>query len=122
MILKTAQGEGLRFGLVGDVPPAARDPYPCSGVNFPKKGTHVLGFFRKKVPIFSAFYKIFRDLHSEPWKILKIRPNQVFFNEKWDPCLGISFKKPTQNCGTSPYVLKCQYPLPPEKNALEMCY
>ena len=29
------------FGLVGDVPPAAWDPYPCSGVNFPKKGTHV---------------------------------------------------------------------------------
>ena len=35
------RGGGLRFGLVGDVPPAAGDPYPRSGVVFPKKGTHV---------------------------------------------------------------------------------
>ena len=37
----------LRFGLVGDVPLASRDLYPCSGVIFQKKkkkkkkGTHV---------------------------------------------------------------------------------
>ena len=61
-------GGVLRFGLVGDVPPAALDPHPCSGVNCPKKGTHFYGFFRKKVPIFSNFYKIskirpmFRDI------------------------------------------------------------
>ena len=36
-----------------------------------------------------------------------------FFPEKWDPCLGIFLKKPTQNCGISPYVLKCEYPPPP---------
>ena len=30
-------GRILRFGLVGDVPLAARDPYQCSGVIFPKK-------------------------------------------------------------------------------------
>ena len=39
---------GLRFGMVGDVPLAARDPYPYSEVIFPKKGTHVYGFSRKK--------------------------------------------------------------------------
>ena len=33
-------GRLLRFGLVGDVPLAAQNPYPCSGVIFPKKGTH----------------------------------------------------------------------------------
>ena len=34
----TAPGVGiLRFGLVGDVPLAAQNPYPCSGVIFPQK-------------------------------------------------------------------------------------
>ena len=37
-------GGGLRFGLVQDVPPAAQDPTLFRG-NFPKIGTHDLGFF-----------------------------------------------------------------------------
>ena len=57
-----APGGVLRFGLVGDVPPAARDPYPLSGVIYPKKGTHVLGFAEKKYP-FLAFFSKFSGVH-----------------------------------------------------------
>ena len=35
---------------------------------------------------------------------------QILFS--WDRCLGISFKIPTQNCGTSLCVLTCEYPPP----------
>ena len=62
----------LRSGLVGDVPLAARDPYKCSGVIFPKKVPMFrdftekrypcLGILLKKVPIFSDFFKIFQGL------------------------------------------------------------
>ena len=41
-------GEGSQIGLVGDVPPAARDPYPCSELfrgNFSKKRYPCLGIF-----------------------------------------------------------------------------
>ena len=60
----TKPGGGvLRFCLVGDVLPAALDPYPCSWVIFPKigsivrdfsqkKGTHLLSFCRKTHQIF----------------------------------------------------------------------
>ena len=34
-------GGNSRFGLVRDVPLAAQDPYPCSGVIFQKIGTHI---------------------------------------------------------------------------------
>ena len=37
--------------MVGDVPPAARNSYPCSGLNFPKNRYTYLGIFKKKVPI-----------------------------------------------------------------------
>ena len=54
-------GGVLRFGLVGDVPPAARDPYPCSGVIFPKKkGTHIWDFSQKRYrPILAIFFEVF---------------------------------------------------------------
>ena len=48
-------GGVLRFGLVGDVPLAAQDPFPYSEVIFPKIGTHIHGFFRKKGLIFLRF-------------------------------------------------------------------
>ena len=36
----------LRFGLVGDVPPAAQDPYLCSGKNFATKSWQIFNIFR----------------------------------------------------------------------------
>ena len=63
-----------RFGLVGDLLPAAQDPYPCSRVTFPKIGTHIEGFFRKKGTyflrsvflrwtIYSGFLPMFYFIH-----------------------------------------------------------
>ena len=59
----------LRFGLVGDVPPAVRDTYPCSGVFFYQKSTHLYGFFRKKVPILAIFFfSKFSGVRYKFWK------------------------------------------------------
>ena len=69
------RGGPLRFGLVEDVPPAAQNPYSCSGVMFPKKGDHVQGCLHKQKPIFSNFIKIFQ---YEPQKIVKIRSIGIF--------------------------------------------
>ena len=44
-----ARGE-LRFGLVGDVPPAAQDPYPCSGGNLSKNSYRYPFFSEKRYP------------------------------------------------------------------------
>ena len=42
-------GNVLRFGLVGDVPLAAQDPYPCSGIIFKNREFFDLVISRKKV-------------------------------------------------------------------------
>ena len=56
----------LRFGLVGDVPPVAWDPYPCSRVTFPKRLPMFKDFSEKKVPILIDFFKIFWGTLVEP--------------------------------------------------------
>ena len=73
----------LKFGLVEDVPLAAQDPYPCSGVICLKIGTQIRGFFRKKVPIscdLATNTPNFNIFH--PGKILKIRPMVKYFKIK----------------------------------------
>ena len=105
----------LKFGLVGHVPLAAQDPYPCSRAIFSKNRYPNVGIFLKKLPFSCDFatktHQIFKIFRGSP-EILKIRPivGDFFFHEKWDPCLGISCKKPTRNCSTSLYVLTCEYP------------
>ena len=62
-------GGGLRFGFVGDVPLAAHDPYPCSGVIFPKKVPIFRDFSEKREPFLAILSKL-----GKPRKILKIGP------------------------------------------------
>ena len=47
----TKPGGILRFRLVGDVPPAAQHPYPCSMVIFPKNRFPYLGIFSEKMGV-----------------------------------------------------------------------
>ena len=53
----TAPRGVLRFGLVGRVPPAAWNPYPCSGVIFPKKVSMFRDFSEKRYAISGIFSK-----------------------------------------------------------------
>ena len=90
-------GQGCAACSSGPIPMFRRNfskkRYPCLQLGiFPKKGAHFQRFFQN-FPRFAKF--------------LKMRPLlRDFFHEKWDSCLGISFKKPTQNCGTCPVCLK----------------
>ena len=88
--------------------------------------------FRGNFSIFRDFYEkrylipaILRQKHTkfqncEPREKLKIRPQVRDFCMKYlTPCLGISCKNTTQNCGTYPYVLTCEYAPPPPGTAPE---
>ena len=102
-VLPGEGGGSLKFELVGDVPPAARDPYPCSGVIFQKNVPMFRDFSEKKVPIFS---KIFRGSR----KFLKIRLIVSDF----------FMKMGSKTWGTSPYVLTCEYPPPPSTKPVSL--
>ena len=72
----------LRFGLVRDVPPAAQDPNPCSGVIFPKIGNHVQGFFRKKYPFLAILSQKRTKLSiANPGSFENQTHSQGFFHE-----------------------------------------
>ena len=61
-------GGVLRFSLVGDVPPAAQGPYPCSGVVFPKNIRDFFGkrySFRAILPQKDTNFQ--NQIHDEPY-------------------------------------------------------
>ena len=75
-------------------------PIPMFRGNF-SQNPYLGIFLKKKVPIFCDFAT---KTHQIFWGENKTH-SYGFFREKWDLCLGISCKKPTQNCGTSPVCL-----------------
>ena len=57
----------LRCGLDGDVPPAAQNPYPYSGLIFSRNRYLYLGIFQKKYPFLVILEKKNRPKFSKFW-------------------------------------------------------
>ena len=77
-------------------------------------------FGRKRVPMSRDISRNIGPFGCSIWQtpenfgiFWKTDPCLGFFSKKWYPCLGISCKKPTNFCGTSPYVLNMWVTPPP---------